>query len=56
MSKQMRGRAIRRNPGFRGTCPICGRARVKIVWTKVLADGTKSKCCKLCGRTEKKKR
>ena len=56
MSKPMRGRTIRRNVGFRGTCPVCGRKRVKIVWTKVLEDGTKSKCCKRCGRTEKKKK
>ena len=52
----MRGKAIRRNAGFRGTCPICGRTRVKLVWTKVLEDGKKSSCCKICGRTEKTKR
>jgi len=56
MSKAFRGKTIRRNSGFRGTCPICGRTRVKIVWTKVMEDGTKSVCCKLCGRVPKKKK
>lgn len=55
MSKAFRGKVIRRNKDFRGTCPICGRTRVKVVWTKVLEDGTKSCCCKLCGRVTKKK-
>lgn len=56
MSKPYRGKSIRRTEGFRRTCPVCGRTRVKVVWTKVMEDGTKSPCCKLCARVPKVKK
>ena len=34
MSKQKRGKYIKTLPNWRGTCPICGRKRVKLVWSK----------------------
>ena len=34
MSKQRRGKYIKTIPNWRGTCPICGRKRVKLVWIK----------------------
>lgn len=49
MSKQYRGKAIRRHAGWRGTCPLCHRRRVKLVWTKVIEGGQKIQVCKICG-------
>lgn len=43
MAKNRRGKLIKATPGWRGTCPVCGRPRVKLVWEK-----NKVKMCKLC--------
>ena len=48
MAKQNRGRVIKKQVGWRGTCPVCNRRRVKLVWTKVV-EGKKIKVCKICG-------
>lgn len=48
MAKQNRGRVIKKQVGWRGTCPLCNRRRVKLVWTKVV-EGKKIKVCKICG-------
>lgn len=47
MAKQRRGKAIKTIKNWRGTCPICKRERVKIVWDKKV-DGMSVKCCKQC--------
>ena len=48
MSKQRRGKYIKTIPGWRGTCRLCGRKRVKLVWTKKGEDGKTFNICKLC--------
>ena len=48
MPKPKRGKLTRAVKGWRGTCPICSRTGVKILWEKV--DGEKTlKVCKQCG-------
>jgi transcription elongation factor Elf1 len=49
MAKTKRGKNLKKIEGWRGTCPVCGRTRVKLLWTKVTEDATE-KCCKLCGK------
>lgn len=46
MAKAKRGRNIKA-VGWRGTCPVCNRTGVKILWDKTV-DGNKTKCCKAC--------
>lgn len=48
MSKQRRGKYIKTIPGWRGTCPLCGRKRVKLVWIKKGENGKNLNICKLC--------
>jgi len=48
MGKQRRGKIIKKISGWRGTCPLCGRKRVKLVWTKKCEDGKVINICKLC--------
>lgn len=48
MGKQKRGKIIKRVPGWRGTCPICGRPRVRLAWTKKTEDGKVQNICKIC--------
>ena len=55
MSKQLRGKNLRREIGWRGTCPVCQRPRVKLGWTAIAEDGTKLKVCKICGKKPKVK-
>lgn len=50
MAKTKRGKNIKSIEGWRGTCPICGRTRVKLLWTNVTADGEKVTCCKKCDK------
>jgi len=46
-TKTHRGRAIKATKDWRGTCPLCKRTGVKILWEKM--DGeTKLKVCKHC--------
>ena len=34
MAKQRRGKYLKATtPDWRGTCPLCGRKRVKLAWT-----------------------
>jgi hypothetical protein len=54
MSKQRRGKALWSLPSKgRGTCPVCGRTRVKILYDLVCADGIKKKVCKQCQNKKK---
>ena len=48
MSKQKRGKAIKTQENWRGTCPLCGRTRVKLVWQGKDEEGKKINICKLC--------
>ncbi|MDP4088900.1 MAG: hypothetical protein Q8930_06470 [Bacillota bacterium] len=47
MGKQRRGRGIKKTPNWRGTCRLCGRTGVKLLWEKVIGT-EKVKCCKIC--------
>ena len=48
MGKQRRGKIIKKIAGWRGTCPNCGRPRVRLVWGKKNEDGKVTNICKLC--------
>lgn len=48
MAKTKRGSNIKKIPNWRGTCPICNRSSVKVLWTAV-QDGQSIKVCKHCG-------
>jgi hypothetical protein len=49
MGKTHRGKGIRNLPGrARGTCPVCKRTRVKLLYNRVLPDGSLVRVCKRC--------
>lgn len=48
MGKQRRGKVIKKNPGWRGTCPLCNRPRVRLVWSKKNDAGKSINICKIC--------
>lgn len=51
MSKAHRGKGISDQPaGGRGTCPVCKRTAVKLLY-EVEVEGKKSKICKICKAT-----
>ncbi len=48
MAKAHRGKGIRELPSHgRGTCPLCKRDGVKVLYEKEI-DGAKTKICKIC--------
>lgn len=48
MPKPKRGKIAKTIKGWRGTCPVCHRTGVKVLWEK--NDGeNKLKVCKQCG-------
>jgi len=47
MAKPNRGSNIKKIPGWRGTCPVCKRKRVRTLWTYTLNE-EKVKICKKC--------
>ncbi len=48
MAKTHRGKVLWKLPAHgRGTCPICGRTRVKILWPH-LVGGVTQNVCKRC--------
>lgn len=48
MSKAHRGTGVRKEPNHgRGTCPVCGKTQVKVLYEKEV-DGNKVKVCKTC--------
>ncbi|MDR1689518.1 MAG: hypothetical protein LBS21_13040 [Clostridiales bacterium] len=49
MAKAKRGRGIKKTTGWRGTCPVCSRTGVKLLWSKTV-DGAALKTCKQCGQ------
>ena len=48
MPKPKRGRLIKKTEGWRGSCPVCNRTGVKLLWAKSDSDN-KLKTCKICG-------
>ncbi|MEG0306759.1 MAG: hypothetical protein RR636_02365 [Clostridium sp.] len=48
MGKQKRGKVIKSIVGWRGTCPLCGRKRVRLVWSKKDVAGKTINICKIC--------
>ena len=50
MAKTNRGRSLKKTLGWRGTCPVCHRTGVKLLWNKVVADNKTLKTCKHCGK------
>ena len=48
MAKTRRGKALWNRPGrARGTCPLCGRTRIKLLYERTVS-GQKLTVCKIC--------
>ncbi|WP_170311621.1 hypothetical protein [Vallitalea okinawensis] len=50
MAKNFRGRRMKLEKGWRGTCPICNRTGVKLLWTSTDSEGKEIKVCKICDK------
>ncbi len=49
MAKTHRGKALWKLPAHgRGTCPVCKRTRIKLLYNYFLPDGKIVRVCKLC--------
>ena len=56
MSKAHRGKGLRDQvAGGRGTCPVCKREGVKVLYEQEI-DGNKVKICKMCKATSANKK
>lgn len=56
MVKTKRGRVLWTLPSHgRGTCPVCGTTRIKLLYTKVKSDGEILKVCKRCDKAPQAK-
>jgi len=50
LAKSNRGKSLKKLPSRgRGTCPLCGKTRIKLLYTYVGEDGQK-KVCKQCNK------
>jgi hypothetical protein len=49
MAKVKRGKNVKKIPGWRGTCPVCKRTRVKLLWAGT-KEATGANVCKKCGK------
>lgn len=49
MAKTKRGKNTKK-AGWRGTCPSCNRAGVKLLWSRAGEDGKSLNVCKICGK------
>lgn len=49
MAKPKRGKHIKAIPNWRGTCPVCERTGVKLLWTRIKEDKSLLNVCKRCG-------
>ena len=47
MAKPNRGRILKKTVGWRGTCPLCKRTRVRVLWPHTIGED-KVKICKRC--------
>lgn len=55
MSKSHRGTGVRKLPNSgRGTCPVCGRQQIKLLYDQEV-NGEKVKVCKICNGAFKNK-
>lgn len=51
MAKTKRGRVLWGLPSHgKGKCPICGNARIKLLYPRTKSDGTSVKVCKRCDK------
>jgi len=48
MPKPKRGKLVKKLAGWRGTCPVCKRIGVKLLWAKTEGED-QLKTCKVCG-------
>jgi len=48
MPKPKRGKLVKVMQSWRGTCPLCNRTGVKLLWEKTVGEDKKS-VCKQCG-------
>ncbi|MED3563175.1 hypothetical protein [Bacillus xiapuensis] len=49
MAKRNRGKTINYLPSRgRGTCPLCGRTRIKLLYPHTTAENVTIKVCKMC--------
>nr|WP_245252414.1 hypothetical protein [Paenibacillus sediminis] len=56
MAKSKRGRSLWNLPSrARGTCPICGSTRIKLLYPRVKSDGKSVKVCKRCANAPQTK-
>ncbi|WP_081667031.1 hypothetical protein [Paenibacillus pinihumi] len=56
MAKTKRGRALWTLPSRgRGTCPICSSTRIKLLYSRMNADGQTIKVCKKCSKVTQEK-
>lgn len=56
MAKNNRGRALWKKPSRgRGTCPVCNRTRIKLLYTALNSNGQKLTVCKNCQNASKEK-
>ena len=39
MAKTKRGKNIKSTPNWRGTCPVCNRTGVQLLWDKITDNG-----------------
>ena len=53
MAKPNRGSIIKKTPGWRGTCPLCNRKRVRVLWPYSIGED-KVKICKRCNASANK--
>lgn len=49
MGKSVRGKNIKKS-GWRGTCPVCKRTGVKLLWSAKIGDEKEVNACKRCGK------
>ena len=55
MPKPKRGKNAKATQGWRGTCPLCNRTGVRVLWEKNEGD-KKLKICKRCDATARNNR
>lgn len=51
MAKTKRGKNLKNNLGWRGTCPVCRRTGVKLLW-KGNGEAAGVNVCKICSKTK----
>lgn len=56
MAKTTRGKGLLDKPARgRGTCPVCARTRIKLLYELPVAEGKTTKVCKNCRKLDPKK-